>query len=128
MRTQTYTIPGNPIPLARPRFGQGRVWDEQKTLKFNVGLFLAHQHANQPYFTGPLAIVATFYLPIPKGQSKKLNGKYHIYKPDIDNLEKFLLDSAQSIIFGDDCIVSVISATKQYDSNPRTVFTVTELE
>mmetsp|Transcript_4365 Transcript_4365/g.8393 ORF Transcript_4365/g.8393 Transcript_4365/m.8393 type:complete len:135 (-) Transcript_4365:111-515(-) len=38
-------------------------------------------------------------------------------KPDIDNLEKFLFDSLEGVIFDDDkCIVQINHASKFYDS------------
>jgi Holliday junction resolvase RusA-like endonuclease len=36
-------------------------------------------------------------------------------KPDIDNLEKFLFDSLEGVIFDDKCIVQINHASKFYD-------------
>ncbi len=126
-RSQSYTIPGNPIPLARPRFGQARVWDSQKGLKFTAGLFIRNQHGDQPLFTGPLTLNVTFFLPRPKTQSKDKIGKPSTSKPDLDNLIKFTGDIANGVLFADDCIISCIIAQKVYDLDPRTEFTITEI-
>jgi len=127
MRSMTYTLDLNPIPLSRPRFGHGRVWDEQKSEKFSAGLMLARQHGNQPKFIGPISIDATFYLPIPKAHKKHFQGKLHTFKPDLDNLLKFICDISNTILYEDDSIISKCTCTKIYDSQPRTVFTITQL-
>lgn len=60
-----------------------------------------------------------FYLPMPKSWSEKkklkILGSPHQQKPDIDNLQKALLDS----IFrdGDDSMVYDIHATKRWSEN-----------
>lgn len=127
MRTATYTIPGNPIPLARPRFGQNRVWDSQKGIKFSAGLFVSNQHGSSPLFHGPLSLDVTFYLPKPKSAPKSKTLTYHIFRPDLDNLIKMIGDICNGIAYNDDAIISLIHAVKKYDSNPRTVFTLSEL-
>jgi Holliday junction resolvase RusA-like endonuclease len=127
MRTATYTIPGNPIPLARPRFGQNRVWDSQKSVKFNAGLFVVNTHNNAPLFSGPLALDVIFYLPKPKTAAKSKIGAYHISRPDLDNLIKMVCDICNGITYNDDATIALIHAIKKYDSTPRTVFTLSEL-
>jgi Holliday junction resolvase RusA-like endonuclease len=52
----------------------------------------------------------------------------HGVKPDIDNLQKFVLDSiSNGVLLTDDKIVYSIKATKLYDERPRTEFTITEI-
>lgn len=55
-------------------------------------------------------------------------GAWHYSKTDIDNMAKYVLDIAQPILFTNDCIVSKLTAKKVYDLNPRTEFTVLELQ
>ena len=49
-----YIVPGDPIALARCRFGKGRVWDSQKDLKLYWGIHLTNQHKRKSMFSGPL--------------------------------------------------------------------------
>jgi Holliday junction resolvase RusA-like endonuclease len=126
-----YTIEGNPIPLARPRFGQNynktRIWDSQKQSKFGVGIQVSNQHGDNPHLSPPIRLDVVFYLPIPK-QQPLLSGNYHHAKIDLDNLLKFLLDSCNTIAYKDDAHISEIHARKLYAVNPRTEFTLTELK
>jgi len=126
----TYIIPGEPIPLARARFGKNKVWDSQKQQKFAFGIHLNKQHGNQPLFHGPLHMDVTFFMPMPKkvSKTKPLTNKPHIFTPDLDNLIKLVADAATGILYADDCTICQISARKVYDTNTRTEFTLIELK
>lgn len=123
----TYIIDGDPIPLARARHGKGRTWDSQKQLKYQCGLQLQSQHSCKHLFSGPLHVDICFYLPLPKQAKKAKNGHYHIFKPDLSNLIKFIEDVGTGILYKDDCLISSLSAVKKYSHNPRTEFTISEL-
>ena len=126
-----YTIPGDPVALARARFGNRRVWDSQKNIKVNTGIILQSQHGKQPLYTGPLHLDVIFYMPIASSHSAKkkeqLSDAYHFSKPDLDNLIKFILDTAHGIIFANDCIVSSLCAKKVYSLESKTEFYIREL-
>ncbi len=123
-----YQIPGCPIPLARARFNGRRVYDEQKNLKLYFRNIISHQHGANKLFSGPLKLQATFYMTMPK-KAKFLAGRYHIFKPDLDNLLKMLCDlCGEDLLFGNDCVICSIETKKVYDANPRTEFIIEELK
>ena len=130
-----YTLEGEPVPLARPRFSAKnsaiKVYDSQRQLKYAAGLQLNLQHLAYPLFEGPLKLSVIFYLPIAKTQKRKILNEIphspHIFKPDLDNLIKFLLDVAQKTIIVNDCNVASIVATKVHSMLPRTEFTIERL-
>jgi len=129
MREMMYILNGDPIPLARARYGNRRVWDCQKEVKLIAGISIANQHGNQPLFCGPVCLDVTFFIKLPHNTHKynqKL-GDFHCFKPDLDNMVKFICDIANTVIYKDDCIVSQISAKKVYDTEPRTQFIIREL-
>ena len=74
---------------------------------------------------------ATFFMPRPLHAKKgtKLLDSPHFYRPDLDNLFKFLTDSMDDteVIFTDDCQISCISTKKIYGNPPRTEIILTEL-
>lgn len=124
-----YVIMGDPVPLARPRFSRGRVYDKQRNLKLVAGINLRNQHNNTPLLAGPLHLDAEFHMKIPvKGKHARLDNRYHIYRPDVDNLLKFICDISQGIIFKDDSEVSSISIAKRYAIEPRTEFEFIEID
>lgn len=124
-----YTIPGDPVALARPRMVNKHVWDSQKHLKLVAGITLAQQHNNRPHYVGPLALDIIFYIEAAGNKTRRdRNGKLHIFKPDLDNLIKFVLDVCNGVLFHDDCTVAAITACKRWDFKARTEFKITELE
>jgi Holliday junction resolvase RusA-like endonuclease len=62
---------------------------------------------------------------VPPIKTKRPNNSYHFFKPDIDNLLKFVLDAASGILYKDDSQICCISAVKRYHVNSRTEITLT---
>lgn len=68
----------------------------------------------------------SFHMPIPLSDSRakkqaKLEGSLkHTVKPDIDNLEKFVLDFLNGIVFQDDKQVISLKSEKLYSDTPKT--------
>lgn len=118
-----YVIPGDPTPLARARLCPSGIYDPQKQAKLGWGLQLVNQHKNLGYFKGPIALDITFFMAIPdsrKSNFSKLVNTYHVYKPDISNMLKWVEDCAQGILYQDDCIISQVICKKLYSDEPRT--------
>jgi Holliday junction resolvase RusA-like endonuclease len=124
-----YTLVGDPIPLARVRFGQHRAWDSQKQLKVTSEITLVAQHGNRPKYSGPLRLNATFYMVIPPSRERKSKPGYpHAVKPDLDNLVKYICDVAQKVLFENDSRIAEINCKKIYSKKPRTEFIIQRLE
>ena len=131
-----YVLKGNPIPLARARtsYVLRRNYDGQKAQKMITGIDLQCQRNDEPFLKGPLLFKCTFYLPIPTSISKKKRdyyfNRYHIARPDTDNLIKYILDVCQGIFYEADSIVAKIEAEKRYclAQDTRTEFEFIELK
>lgn len=121
---RTFVIPGDPIPLARPRYSNhnSRVYDSQKQEKLIIGITLRNQYEGEP-MKGPLHLTARFYLPMPKTRTTK-PGAPHYFRPDLSNLLKWVEDVITDIIITDDALIASIFSSKMYDLNPRTEFTL----
>lgn len=129
---KVYVIKGDPTPLMRARVSGKRIYDPQKNLKLIAGIDLASQHNNDTLLEGPLHLDVTFFMAPSKSVSLKrrnaLQGQYHIFKPDTDNLIKYIGDLCNGLIYHDDCSIAKITAKKVYDLNARTEFTITCLK
>ena len=120
-----YIIIGNPIPLARPRFNGRKIYDSQKHKKLVAGINLRHQHDNKPLYEGDLHLDVKFYLKIAsKKKISILEDTYHVYKPDISNMLKFIEDVCTGINYKDDSLICSVFAIKKYSSIPRTEFEI----
>ena len=124
---------GIPVPQTRPRFfkkkGYMGVYDSQQKLKHGYQWQLKSQYTEAP-LTIPLAMDIIFHMPIPNSISsikkrQMANGIIsHIKKPDIDNLQKFLLDCCNKILYEDDSQIVELRAKKIYSNNPGTLVRV----
>ena len=132
--TKFYVVYGDPVPLARARYGKGRFYDSQKHLKLVWGINLSRMHGNDKMFKGPLFMDVTFYMPIPCVVAKYRRGitfnQWHYIKPDSSNLLKFIEDVATGICYEDDCIIAKQSVQKCYDDGKgaRTEFMLSNLQ
>lgn len=129
----TLELFGEPQAQVRPRFSRVnnfmRVYDPQSSIKEGCRWQIRSQFREAP-FPFPLSVDLIFYLPIPKATSKKLrtqmlNGLVTpMKKPDIDNLQKFILDCLNNLVFKDDAQVVEIKARKIYSTNPGTLIRI----
>jgi len=110
----TLTIPGNPIPKARPRVVKGRAYtpdrtrEWEKTVSTWAGLF----YQNEPS-KARLKVSLRFY--------RKTR-----HKCDLDNLVKAVLDGLQGVLFVDDSQIDDIHARREVDrDSPRVEIWVT---
>lgn len=126
-----FVIPGAPQPKGRPKFsrfnGFFRAYTPQKTHDaeaFVAGCFKKVCKPLPVKDCSHLFINIKFYMPIPKGTSKKkmaeLEGTAHIKRPDIDNLIKLVCDGLNGTAYPDDNLIVGISAIKFYSIEPRT--------
>jgi Holliday junction resolvase RusA-like endonuclease len=128
---QIYVIMGNPIPLARARFGKRQIYDAQKHQKFLCGIQIRTQHDEKPFYEGPLSLSVNFFMPLPqmpKLQKALIAKHYHDYKPDLSNMLKFIEDVCTGILYKDDASISHVVMAKTYDKEPRVEFSLRELK
>lgn len=146
--TYSFTIPS--IPIAQPRAravafrGHARMHDAPKThaihaYKATVRQVVA-EHIKAP-LTGPLQISLEFVMPRPQshyrtgkniGRMKDTAPRWHISKPDLDNLVKGAKDALKGVAWNDDSQVAVYGETRKRYINcqgepPHTVLVIQEL-
>ncbi len=123
-------IDGQPIPKSRARtvtlrIGKSRTYDPQDAEKTAMQWKIKNQADCRP-LQGALIIQLDFYMkPCDSTSKTELNAKLHgliehTQKPDLDNLEKFILDCANGILYNDDSQIISIKSSKQWSENPRT--------
>lgn len=118
-----YVIMGKPIPLQRPRFTKGHIWDSQKEQKRLDWHIIRQQHGERSKYVGPLQIDIEFVF------YHKANLSHHSSRPDVDNTIKYILDVCQldELLFVDDCQVAIVTARKTYGPVAQTKFKIREL-
>jgi Holliday junction resolvase RusA-like endonuclease len=134
-----FTIPGEPVPQARPRASrQGNrviMYDPPKSREYKQFVALiAKQHAPKIPYEGELDVHLKIYRPIPKSTSKKNRElknagiKRPIVKPDNSNYAKGIEDALNGIVYKDDSQIVDLRVSKFYSDDPRVEVRIRELE
>lgn len=125
MVSQEMFFPFIPIPKGRPRFTRtGHAYTPKRTSEYETNIADYYKMNNGRFFDGPIAVRLVFYMPIPKGTSKRLfnimkEGDFpHIKKPDLDNLVKAILDALNGVAFSDDSKITILRSSKMYSDSP----------
>jgi len=126
-------IPGIPRPKYLKTSFRGRLYDPQKahrrtyTALASIALRDAFCTEDLP-FRDAISLKVTFLMPIPKSFSKKkkdfLQGRPHIKRPDLSNLQKFFEDALTPILWPDDCLIHTVVSSKIYSGTVGTVIKV----
>lgn len=121
-----FEIPGVPIAKGRARVGmvdgKARMFTPPKTVAYEGLVALAGQTAmaGRELFDGPLELVVVATFPIPPSWSKKRQAaaRYHIGRPDADNIAKAIGDGLNGVVWKDDSQIARMTIDKQYGTTP----------
>lgn len=102
-----FTIPGEPKPKKRPRFGKGRAYSAPEQIEDEARLRNAMMSLDVDPFTGTLALVCIFY----RSTQRRV---------DTDNLVKQIMDASTGILWYDDDQVTATAKFLEVDrDHPR---------
>lgn len=114
-----------PIPKARPRLSKFAVYTPKKTKNFeNLIAFEWKRRYKDLILKNAVKLDLLFCFKKAKSCKKTL----HTQRPDIDNLEKAILDGLNKVAFVDDCQVVEMKSKKVFSDTDKILITVTELE
>ncbi len=117
----------------RPRHKRvrGNMWtyDPQATEKNDMRLTLKYESSGWEMPKGTCIVNLEFHMDAYKGASKaesnlRLWGYSHTSRKDLDNMEKFVLDCGNNILWSDDRFIVQLSSRKLYSKNPCTIITI----
>ena len=122
-----FEIPGVPVAKGRPRVtSKGWTYTPKKTIQYEhkVRLLFAANFPDFEPIQGPVSMTFVFLMPLPKSWSKKkqkeaLEKRWHIKRPDTDNLIKAIKDALNGLAYIDDSQVCREKIFKQYANEPR---------
>ena len=131
MNRISFEVLGDPKAQKRhrsARIGKGiRNYDPSAKEKQDFLLTVQQQAPKHPV-SDPIKMTMCFYFGRAKshfgtgansGKLKKTASLIHKSKPDIDNLQKWVLDSLNGVFYTDDCLIYDIRATRYYSDKPR---------
>ena len=118
--TIEFTVPGRPVPMARPRVTAHGTYTPKRCRDYKTAVALAAKAAmkGQEPLTGAVHIILQFAFAIPKSwpKKKRLNGGlvWHTARPDLDNLSKSVTDALIGIVYKDDSQIISANIEKTY--------------
>jgi Holliday junction resolvase RusA-like endonuclease len=132
-------ILGEPKAQARHRhFSRGKfhgTYDPSKDKKESFASIIQKDAPREPIIA-TISLEIVFYMSRPRnhyrsGKNSELlkdsAPEYHSSRPDIDNLQKFVMDSMNKIFWRDDSQISKLFAEKKYSERPRVEITIKTL-
>ena len=110
-----FTIPGIPIPKARPRVVRGHAFTPKKTKDYEALVKDVYRLTVGEYL-GDSAIVATIEESYSKSKKRRIaEGEIkHTKRPDVDNCAKAILDALNEVAYRDDSQIVESRITKHY--------------
>lgn len=130
MNILNLTISENPIPKKRSRKGKNGWYNPQSDIMNQTRIIIKNQLHDSfkiiPKNIPVIANISWFFEPAKSQKTKKFldlikNDDYpYIKKKDRDNLDKFILDVCNKIIWYDDAQAYKGTIEKYYSMNPRT--------
>lgn len=117
-------INARPIPKARPRLSKFAVYTPKKTADYEK--LIAYEWKRR-YKNLILKNAVKLDLLFCFKKAKSCKKDYHTQRPDLDNLEKAILDGLNKTAFVDDCQVVEMKSQKVFSDVDKIVITVTEL-
>lgn len=127
--TFQFRVKGEPVAKARPRFNtKTRVaYTNKRTAEAEQLIESAYWRQggkNNSEFEGSVKVSMIFSFPVRASWSKNkrlaLKGKGHIIRPDLDNLEKTVLDALNGIAWKDDSQVCDVVKVKKWANEGST--------
>lgn len=103
-----------PVAKGRPRFGKGKTYTPQATVDAEQTIRLAFKSAHKRYVapTGPLEVSITVQRALPAGRPKRMQQEQDVFKPDLDNYAKLVIDALNGLAWKDDSQIVTLHLQK----------------
>jgi Holliday junction resolvase RusA-like endonuclease len=125
-----FEVPGKPFAKQRPRFNRktGRVYTPDQTVTYEGMVARRAADMGLPVLEGPVRLKITAIFEPAKSWSKQKRADHlwnpHTQKPDLDNIEKAIMDALNGVAFKDDSQVCDKVARKMWGSTAKTIVEV----
>ena len=108
----TFTVYATVLGKPRPRFSDGRCYTPKKFVDYEREIAKEYLRAGGKKTANPVEVEIFIFRELPKSRKKSINSEVDIFKPDIDNIIKIILDGLNGVAYVDDTQVISVKATK----------------
>lgn len=123
-----FVIQGDPLSWRHPT--QNRSAYNERLLRKSITRESIEEQLPPGFkiYSGPLQLNVRFYMDVPRKKGSCVTVEdYHIANPTLSDFIKHIEESCIGLLFQNDCYIAMVSAVKRYDKQPRTEFTIFEL-
>ncbi len=119
-------LPGEPIAQQRPRvFKSGGAFDPCFNAKLQNKEYIQTKYPSYKTATKPIHVTFIYVYEYPKSMPKK---KRHTHfkqsRPDLDNLDKYIMDMGNGLLWEDDSLIVCMSSYKIYGQASSTMIQI----
>ena len=123
---------GKPISWKRCRRSGNRYFDSQVADKKRYVEVISFCGKDVCLHSEPIKVTTEYYMQIPNSWSLKRKAaalwNCHPSRPDLDNLNKFVYDALQGVLWTDDALIVESFSFKRYAEYAKTVITIEKIE
>jgi Holliday junction resolvase RusA-like endonuclease len=125
-----FVITGKPIPLPRAKQGKYGFYDPSYQAKKNFAWEVKQQYNGLPLSKNKgISVAFQFFMEMPKTWSNKKKERFnmtlHEKRPDFSNLQKFVEDSLNGILWEDDSIIANLDGSfKKWSYESKTIIDI----
>lgn len=134
----TFVVPGEAVGKGRPKFtvqgGYAKAYTPKKTVDYEKFIKSCYRSKYRNYISDKAIRVMTFiYVKPSKSLSKKkkaklLNNEFlPSKKPDVDNVQKCILDALNKVAFNDDAQVVEQVTKKRFGEEDKVIVVIEEI-
>ena len=111
-----FTVWGEVVGKQRPRSSRSngvfRTYTPKKTKDYEKAVREAYMAAGGQKHDGSVSVEIHVMRSLPKSRPKKVSSEPDVYKPDVDNIAKSILDGLSGVAFDDDKQVTRLLVVK----------------
>ena len=120
-------VVGKPRPRFSSRGSYARAYTPKKCVKYERALANAFKTQGGKKICGAVKVRIDTYRALPKSRPKRIQSERDIYKPDVDNISKAVLDALNGLAYEDDKQVVDLRCIK-HDRKRRKEYLVVTIE
>ena len=112
-----FVVPGRPVPWARARRAGERYFTAKVQKAYAQKVKILAKAAGARKIDGAVSVTIEAYWTWPKAQQRKLDPLergWYLARPDMDNIQKLVLDALEGVCFKNDSQVCEVIARKFY--------------
>ena len=94
----------------RPRFARGRAYTDKRTTDEMKAIASAYQGK---LYEGAVGLEIVTHAKLPSSTPKRITERMNLFKPDIDNTAKCVMDALNGKAYADDSQVTTLRAMKE---------------